>query len=181
MLKKVEEYLLKAGLTNGQFSRLMGEYGYVNAPASKAHHLNRAGGLATHSINVTDNIIKLSAAFGYDWPRKESPSLVGMLHDLVKCKCYKASLLSGEYEYTYPGWNGHGEASVMIATIELGVELLRAEAVAIRHHMGLWGLGEKEVREFNDALGPFAQPIIITHTADWWAARVDEEGEFKPL
>lgn len=177
MLKKVEEYFGKAGITHGQYAQLMAECGYMLAPASKGHHLNHAGGLAVHSVNVTDNILRLSAALGYSWPREESPYIVGMFHDLVKCKCYKLS--GGEYKYVYPGWSGHGEASLAILTVELGMELRPEEAAAIRHHMGLWGLSEKEVRDFNDALGIYSQPIIITHTADWWAARVDEEGVFE--
>lgn len=177
MKQKIRDYLAEAGLTAGQYERLMA-LGYEQAPASKSHHLNYPGGLVEHSLNVTDNILRLSKEFGYRWPRKESPYLVGMLHDLVKCKCYVENPLGG-FDYVNPGWPGHGEASVMIATVELGIKLEREEVLAIRHHMGLWGLEGAALKDFNAALDGDAAPIIITHTADWWAARVNESGKMK--
>lgn len=179
MKQKARNYLAEAGLTAGQYERLMG-LGYEQAPASKSHHLNYPGGLIEHSLNVTQNILQLSESLCYKWPRKESPYLVGMMHDIVKCKCYAESFVGG-FDYVNPGWPGHGEASVMIATVELGIKLEREEAVAIRHHMGLWGLEGAALKDFNAALDGDAAPIIITHTADWWAARVNESGNFKEL
>ena len=176
MKQKMRDYLAEAGLTAGQYERLMG-LGYEQAPASKSHHLAFAGGLVQHSLNVADNILRLSKEFGYRWPREESAYLVGMLHDLVKAKFYVFK--DRGIKHRYPGFPGHGEASVMIAQNELGVAFLPEEAMAIRFHMGLWGADERETKELSCALSRYAQPIIITHTADWWAARVQEEGVFK--
>lgn len=178
MKQKMRHYLANAGLTAGRYKMLMG-LGYEQAPASKSHHLNYSGGLIEHSLNVTDNILRLSKEFGYRWPREESPYLVGMLHDLVKCKCYVFN--SGGIEYRNPVYPGHGEASLMIAQNELGINLLPEEAMAIRFHMGLWGADEREKKDFNAALARCSREIIITHTADWWAARVNESGNFKEL
>lgn len=174
--QKALKYLVKAGLTDEQIEgvRALGYFGYFNAPASKLHHLNYPGGLVIHSLNVTVNILKLTETFGYKWQREESPYVIGMLHDLVKCKCYEECPL-GVYDYVDPGWPGHGEASVGIAAVELGIKLTYEEAMAIRHHMGLWGLSAEGIKDFNKALTNNAAPIIITHTADWWAARIDEE------
>ena len=44
-----------------------------------------------------------------------------------------------------------------------------------------WGLEGAALKDFNAALDGDAAPIIITHTADWWAARVNESGNFKEL
>lgn len=171
--EKASTYLVMAGLTYEQIEGVKA-LGYFNAPASKSHHLNYPGGLVMHSLNVTDNILKLTETFGYKWQREESPYVIGMLHDLVKCKCYEERAL-GAYDYVDPGWPGHGEASLGIASVELGIKITYEEAIAIRHHMGLWGLNAEGIKDFNKALTNNAAPIIITHTADWWAARIDEE------
>ena len=43
--------------------------------------------------------------------------------------------------------------------------------------MGTFGIGKEYTeKEFEAAMKRFAPQIIATHTADWWAARVDEEG-----
>lgn len=175
-LKEVEDFatdlLMKAGLSEGQIVTLR-DMGYFHAPASKGHHLAVPGGLMRHSLNVTYNIEKLTLTFGYEWKRPESPYVVGMLHDLVKCKCYKECPLGG-YEWVNPGWPGHGEASVMIASHELKIGLTTEEIRAIRHHMGLWDVEGLARKDFEHAVDRDAQAIIITHTADWWASKVDE-------
>ena len=71
------------------FGRALREIGYFDAPASKGHHLAERGGLLQHSVNVTRRLVDLAAAWHVDWPRVESPYIVGMLHDLVKCRCYR--------------------------------------------------------------------------------------------
>lgn len=166
------EYLVKAGLFNKQIEALK-DMGYFRAPASKAHHLAEPGGLVRHSTNVTKNIERLTKTFGYRWKRPESPYIIGMLHDLVKCKCYIACP-DGGYEYVNPIFPGHGEASVMIALHELRMQMTTEEIMAIRHHMGLWNVEGSARKDFEAAVMKFSQAIIITHTADWWAARVDE-------
>lgn len=148
--------------------------GYYDAPASKGHHLAVKGGLVQHSLNVTDRLIELSDVMEIGWSRDESPYLVGMLHDLVKCQCYKLNPDGKTYSYVQPKWPGHGVASVMIATVELGIKLNPDEAAAIIHHMGAFGLSDRAMDEFNAALALWPGQIIATHTADWAAARLDE-------
>ena len=169
------EYLVKAGLFNKQI-QAMKDMGYFSAPASKGHHLAETGGLVKHSINVTRNILTLTDAYAFKWKRPESPYLIGMLHDLVKCKCY-AERVDGGYGYVFPGWQGHEEASVMIALFDLKLDLTKEEIVAIRHHMGLWDVPEKGKKDYGEAVAENPQAIIIAHTADWWAAKIDERGE----
>jgi len=149
--------------------------GYFYAPASKGHHLAKRGGLLRHSVNVTRRLIALTDVFGVPWPRKESAYLVGMLHDLVKCRCYRAVEGAGPaWEYVQPEYHGHGACSVAIAA-ELGIQLMREEIAAIMFHMGPWGVGkEYSEGEFRAAMRVFAPFIIATHTADWYAAEVDE-------
>ena len=146
---KAEIYLEHAGLNTG-VERWLERIGYFDAPASKGHHLATKGGLVRHSVTVTRRLVALTDALGVYWPRKESPYLVGMRHDLVKCKCYRA--INGEmrrrgeasegsrerseapegpargraqdaepkWEYVQPEYPGHGACSVAIAA-ELGI------------------------------------------------------------
>lgn len=153
--------------------------GYFAAPASKSHHLSVAGGLAEHSANVTAWLLRLTESMEIDWPRPESPYIIGMLHDLVKCKCYELAPDSRtfdgtRYEYRHPEYPGHGAASIIIAVAELGVTLLPVEAVAIAHHMGAFCLTGDALKVFDAALDKYPREIIATHTADMLASRVDE-------
>ena len=153
--------------------------GYFHAPASRAHHLADIGGLVAHSVNVTQRLVELSGAWRVDWPRVESPYVVGMLHDLVKCRCYRAVPKKdpGEvqtFEYVQPEFHGHGACSVAIA-VSLGIQLRREEVAAIMFHMGPWGVGKEYTEaEFRAAMDAFPSCIVATHTADWYAAAVDE-------
>jgi hypothetical protein len=164
-----------AGLPEGTIVGLK-SLGYFDAPASKGHHLAVRGGLVWHSLNVTRRLVELSDVMGVAWTRNESPYLVGMLHDLVKCKCYRLRDDAKGYEYVQPAYPGHGVASVMIATVDLGIQLNPDEAAAITWHMGAFGLQGREMDEFDSALDRYPAQIIATHTADWAAARLDESG-----
>lgn len=162
-----------AKLPSGAMDKLKA-IGYYDAPASKGHHLAVKGGLVQHSLNVTNRLVELSDVMAIGWSREESPWIVGMLHDLVKCQCYRLNDDGQTYSYVQPKWPGHGVASVMIATVELGIQLYPDEAAAIIHHMGAFGLTGRAMDEFNAALEVFPEQIIATHTADWTAARLDE-------
>ena len=158
----------------------LGNIGFDKAPASKGHHLAVAGGLLIHSVLVTRRLAALTDALGVAWSRPESPYLVGMLHDLVKCRCYRLRS-DGGYDYVQPEWPGHGVASVMIATVELGIHLEPDETAAVIHHMGAFGLQGRALDEFDAALDKWPAQIIATHTADWAAARIDEEGKWREV
>lgn len=187
-IDEVRSHLYNAGLDGDKIDALF-EIGYFAAPASKGHHLNWPGGLVEHSVNVVKRLSDTTYVFGVEWPRAESIYIVGMLHDLVKCRCYRLKNPAAcegcrepaEYDYIQPSWPGHGVASVMIATVDLGIRLLPMEAAAIIHHMGAFGLQGRALNEFDAALDEFAPAIIATHSADWAAARIDECGCFHDL
>lgn len=163
------------GDCNGMLELALGGIGYFDAPASKGHHLAERGGLLKHSVYMTRRLIALTNSYSVFWPRRESPYLVGMLHDLVKCRCYRAVEGAGPaWEYVQPEYQGHGACSVAIAS-ELGIQLMREEIAAIMFHMGPWGVDkEYSEGEFRAAMRVFSPFIIATHTADWYAAEVDE-------
>lgn len=157
------------------FDRL-DEIGYFDAPASANHHLAVRGGLAMHSVNVTRNLLYLSAQYGVEWPRVESPYIVGMFHDLCKCFMYHIGS-DGKIEKTQSAYPGHGTASAYIAMVRLGIDLRESELMAIQYHMGAFNLEGKGLAELDAALDLYPKQIICTHTADMLAARVDEAAD----
>ena len=142
------------------------EIGYLDAPASKGHHLAVAGGLAEHSVHVANILLESHAV------PEVSAYRIGMYHDLVKCLCYKA-VGNGKYEYVQPPYPGHGTASAMIAA-DIGIQLEPFERAAIVWHMGAFGLDDRQMDEYKAALRKWATPIIFTHAADNLAS-IDEE------
>ena len=173
------ELLKLAGLGVDEIGEL-GFWGYFYAPASKSRHLAVPGGLMRHSINVTNRLVDLTKTLNLKWPRKESPYLVGMLHDVVKVRSYivdktaTTDASAPKYIYAPSVYGGHGAASVMMVTSELQVSLYPEEALAIRWHMGAFGLAGDELKEYDWALKAFPALLIATHTADMLAANVDE-------
>ena len=173
------ELLKLAGLGVNEIGEL-GFWGYFYAPASKSRHLAVPGGLMRHSINVTKRLVDLTKMLNLKWPRKESPYLVGMLHDVVKVRSYivdktaTTDASAPKYIYAPSVYGGHGAASVMMVTSELQVSLYPEEALAIRWHMGAFGLAGDELKEYDWALKAFPALLIATHTADMLAANVDE-------
>lgn len=141
--------------------------GYLEAPASKGHHLAEPGGLAIHSIRVAELLRETKAV------SEESACRIGMYHDLVKCQCYRA-VGDGKYEYVQPPYPGHGIASAMIAA-DIGIELTPAERAAIVWHMGAFGLDERQMKEYKAALHQWPIPLIFTHAADHLASILEEQ------
>ena len=177
--KNAEQLLKMAGLDSDTIAELE-FWGYFRAPASKGHHLAVPGGLVQHSINVTTRLVALTKALRLEWPRPESPYLVGMLHDVVKVRSYivdetaTTDASAPKYIYAPSVYGGHGAASVMMVTSELQVSLYPEEALAIRWNMGAFGLAGAELKAYDRALTAFPALLIATHTADMLAANVDE-------
>lgn len=163
-------YLKKADLSDDQID-MLDTLGYFTAPASKGHHLACKGGLMRHSINVTNLMSDLRLPVR----RHRSIFRIGMLHDLVKCRCYRMAP-DGLYKYVQPYYPGHGVASVLIAR-DLGLDLSVEESAAIIWHMGVFGLCEKELKEYHAALRLFGPTMILTHAADHLASVYEERAE----
>ena len=148
------------------------EIGYFDAPASKGHHLAVAGGLAEHSVHVTNILLETRAV------PEVSAYRIGMYHDLVKCLCYKA-VGDGKYEYVQPPYPGHGAASAMIAA-DIGIQLDPVERAAIVWHMGAFGLhDDRQMEEYKAALRKWPIPIIFTHASDHLASIQEETGVYQ--
>lgn len=163
------------GVGNKQmYATVLSGIGYFNAPASRG----TPHGQARRAVEAQrERDAEAGRADGCVWRvlAAQGIAVPCMLHDLVKCRCYRAVEGAGPaWEYVQPEYHGHGACSVAIAA-ELGIRLMREEIAAIMFHMGPWGV-DKEYSdgEFRAAMRAFAPQIIAAHTADWYAAEVDE-------
>lgn len=172
------------------------EWGFFEAPASAGHHLNVKGGLVMHSLNtckaalkVWEGMKELEPTLEKETPR-ESVILASLLHDVCKTDIYKSTMkrkknAMGVWE-DVPGYNvsyknfpmGHGEKSVILLLCS-GLEMTDAEMLAIRWHMGAWGLNMnsyEDERSFDTAHNLYPLVMII-HAADSLASSIMEREE----
>lgn len=155
---------------------------FYTAPASAKYHSCFPGGLCLHSLNVHKRIItKVSAGDGID---RESLAIVSLFHDLCKANFYKQDLRNTKDErgqwikvpyYTFDDQFplGHGEKSLFL--IQRHIELTNDEALAVRWHMGNFGLmiGSNEMIALNNAMRK-SRLLIMLQQADTEAAFWDE-------
>ena len=173
MNKELEEqaraYLMNAMLTPKQIAALE-KIGYFTAPAAMRHHLNRPQGLSEHSINVTNKMLEFKA-----FELRESCYRVGMLHDVVKCLCYRAKEKDGKttYGYVQPPYPGHGVCSALVLD-DLEIRLTPEERAAIVWHMGVYGMDEVQLRQYEAAKLLYPRAILLTHTADCLATAFEK-------
>lgn len=170
--KKVNQLLAEAGFSNGERDCIMGylnELGYFEAPASSAYHLSYPGGLAEHSINVCEELVRLTKNNEIQWEHTRSPYLVGLFHDLCKSDMYTGQC--GCYEYNDGALlNGHGEKSAMLT--QLLIQLTEEEMLCIRYHMGAY---YKEDWSGYDAAIRKYPAVLWTHVADMIASKLIEK------
>lgn len=141
--------------------------GFFYAPASTKYHGNYEGGLFDHSFHVTKCLLSLTKRLELRWERKQSPYLVGMLHDLCKCDQYIRNNKGG-YDYQTTLLPGHGEKSVILAQRLL--TLTEEEIYCIRFHMGAYE--DKSVWDNYGAAISNYPNVLYTHTADMIASKI---------
>lgn len=165
------EYLRKAGLNDVQVA-MLATFGYFRAPASRGRHLCRPGGLAEHSINVTDQLLALRV-----FDNDQSAYKVGMLHDLVKCYTYAYNPETVEYEKRATKYPGHGMASALLCA-DLGLDLTIEERAAIVWHMVAFDIKDRDTNDAYDrAQLLFPRQVVLTHAADHLAAALENAAE----
>ena len=149
---------------------------YLSAPASAGHHLAVKGGLAIHSMNVTDRLLQLSGDLKIAWLDSGSPYTIGMCHDLCKMHAYDFKT-DKEIMKLRPVFPGHGTLSAMLAPEFLGHPISYVERVCIVYHMGAWSIGKDyDANHLDAAVSEFPLEVIATHTADMLASQYDEVG-----
>lgn len=167
--------------------------GFFSAPASAGHHLNVEGGLVQHSFNTCKAAFAIWEGMKALEPsldtevKKESIIISALLHDVCKADIYKRSVKKRKnklgqwedcegYKVSYKDFPmGHGEKSLVVILLS-GLELYDDEMLAIRWHMGAWGLNQnsfEDVRNYDTAQKEYPLVAII-HAADVMAANVME-------
>lgn len=164
---------------------------FFTAPASTRFHLSCEGGLCTHSVNVykrLDSLLKDDAMKAKCFHNGESEediaesiAICAFLHDLCKVNYYSVEMRNRKDEngiwrevpfYTTDDKLpfGHGEKSVYI--INGFLRLKRAEAMAIRWHMGAYSDTDK-ISTLSKAFDEYPIALIL-HMADMLASHIDE-------
>ena len=195
--KNKEEFvnLLKTTQRDGVDGMIEGleKLGFFTAPASAGHHLNVAGGLTVHSLNVCKAALAVWEAMKPLEPSlnadvsRESIIIASLLHDVCKADAYIPSVRKRRtrigtwedcegYKMTFKNFPlGHGEKSLAV-TLLSGIELTDAEMLAIRWHMGAWGVNTSSFEDMRsyDAARALYPLVTIVQTADGLAASVME-------
>ena len=167
--------------------------GFFEAPASSGHHLNIQGGLCQHSLNVCKaglmiwEGLKTLDPSGVNNVKRESVIIPTLLHDVCKTDIYKRTVKkrknklgqwedSEGYRVSYKDFPmGHGEKSVIMLLCS-GLELHDDEMLAIRWHMGAWGINMnsyEDQRNYDTARQKYPLCSII-QSADSLAAAIME-------
>ena len=158
--------------------------GFFKAPASTKYHGNYPGGLFDHSNRVFEQLVWLTDNLQISFQREESRFIIGMFHDLCKIDQYKEvvddpgkTMFGGaepegrvvHYEYNNELLlSGHGAKSVLILSTFL--QLTEEEMLCIRYHMGAY---EKDDWTGYDLAIKKYPNVLLTHTADMFASKVD--------
>ncbi len=169
------------------------QQGFFEAPASAGHHLNVAGGLAQHSLNPCHAALKVwEGLCGLDpvlekEVSRDSIIIASLLHDVCKTDIYYRSVKkrknslgqwedSEGYKVTYRNFPmGHGEKSVIMVLLS-GLELSDAEMLAMRWHMGAWGVNQNSLEDCKnyDAARKLYPLVAIVQAGDSLAAALLE-------
>lgn len=195
---RIEKLLLSANKGAGmkQLVDHMEERGFFKAPCSGANHLSEESGLAKHSLNVYEYLLRLNESMNAGLS-KNSMIVVALLHDLGKMgdhnkPNYVPNMVrsktknkeTGEYdlvqseakpfktnsELTY---EEHEIRSLLIA--ERYIELTEDEETAILHHNGCWGKLDSSYSSTFDK----HKLATLLHFADLWCSRFVEVEEGK--
>ena len=147
---------------------------YFIAPAAKDHHGAYKCGLMEHSFQVAYELEKITWCMGLKWERRESPGIIGLLHDVCKLDDYHTVSIGDEpaetgiernKERLYPG---HGDKSLIML---MGlIDLTEEEKMCIRYHMGAFT--EKSEWEFYSRAVRRYPNVLWTHTADMIASQI---------
>ena len=157
---------------------------FFYCPASARYHGSYPGGLLSHSLNVYDEMVRLTQAYPEIHISEETAIITALFHDLCKVNLYTVEKRNrknaqGTWE-SYDAYShneklhygGHGSKSVFI--LQNYIKLTTEEAVAINCHMGAWD-GNKDV---GAAFEQFPVAWLL-HVADESACYIVEGKESK--
>ena len=167
--------------------------GFFTAPASANHHLNTEGGLVQHSLNTCKAALMVWEGMAAIEPglekevERESVIIASLLHDVCKSDIYFRTLKKKKtaigtwednegYKVSYKNFPmGHGEKSVILLLCN-GIALSDDEMLAIRWHMGAWGINMNSYEDQRcfDTSQKLYPLVTIIQVADKLAANIME-------
>ena len=167
--------------------------GFFTAPASANHHLNTEGGLVQHSLNTCKAALMVWEGMAAIEPglekevEREGVIIASLLHDVCKSDIYfrtvkkkKTAIGTWEdnegYKVSYKNFPmGHGEKSVILLLCN-GIALSDDEMLAIRWHMGAWGINMNSYEDQRcfDTSQKLYPLVTIIQVADKLAANIME-------
>ncbi len=166
--------------------------GFFVAPASASKHLCVEGGLARHSLNTCRAALLLWEHLQEIEPtlhnevKRDSVIIASLLHDVCKTDIYQKGIKRRKvlgvweeaegYKVTYKNFPmGHGEKSVILLLCA-GLEMYDEEMLAIRWHMGSWGINMNSLEDVKSYdVANKKHPLVgIVQCADNIAANIME-------
>ena len=195
--KNKEEFieLLRSTGRNGVDDTIesLDEMGFFTAPASAGHHLNTEGGLVLHSLNTCRAALAVWEGMKILEPSiagevgRDSVIIASLLHDVCKADIYVRSVKKRKnaigqwedcegYKISYKNFPmGHGEKSVILLLCS-GLEMSDDEMLAIRWHMGAWGINMNSYEDQRcfDTSKKLYPLVSIIQAADNLAANIME-------
>lgn len=152
-----------------EYAVQLNNMGFFTAPASTKYHGAYQGGLFDHSSKVAEVLSDLTKRLDLMWERKESPYIIGMLHDLCKADQYMYDIEKDAYVWNDTLVTGHGTKSVVYIQ-KLGIKLTEEEIACIIYHMGAF-TDKEEWKDYNNAINQYPN-VLWTHTADMVASKI---------
>jgi HD superfamily phosphohydrolase YqeK len=152
---------------------------YFTAPASSKldYHNCHKGGLAKHSLEVYDCMVKLNQDYKLGF-KEDSIALVGLLHDFCKVNQYEENLLKNgkqsekiPYKVNDEFPLGHGEKSAILL-LRQGLMLHPDEILGIRWHMNAFD----DIGHYK-AGGKWNDLSILCFIADYFTSRLLKPAE----
>lgn len=155
-------------------------------PASAKYHSNHPGGLCYHKLMVYKCYNGLCRLFKIQKPI-DSIVIEALTHDLDKIGSYSIQSRNQKNEKTGNKWQAyltygykedknklplsHGESSCLIANKY--ITLKEDEYLAIRHHMGSYGLNQFDLGTLDKAYD-YDISVLLLHQADMLASKLYE-------
>lgn len=188
------EHIHREGLE--QMLAYLDKTDFYNAPSSTTFHLNEAGGLCKHSMNVFDTLCRLyehvakphlkeeNTPFSEEIPM-ESLAIAALFHDICKIRTYQPKERWKKDEngrwMSYPGYEvkdefpfGHGEKSCLM--LSWYMRLKPEEMLAIRWHMGMYDMGENGSAQRRSFYAAAEKSLLVCllQSADFLASKLAE-------
>jgi len=163
----------------GNLINHMEEIGFFTAPCSTQYHLCKEGGLAEHSLNVYNTMVRFYNGQSDFTTEQGTVAIVALLHDLGKAGQYGKPnyvpnyLKGGKISEAKPFETNKDLLAVPheIRSIHIAsqfIELTEQESFAILMHNALYG-------DLKYAYSGKETPLsMLLHFADLWCAKVAE-------